>query len=179
MYLCFSCSINRTKLHDSVSAYIHVSIIKSMNATLDSTLYWQHSDSTRGSTSFHGEWRCSGGGGGSKGEIVLTVGRAASKNSLHYFCTNIGGGGGLSPLDPHKDFRCGHAKLKMRFVTSNCFPYTFIWIITKPGKLRRQGLCNDPLVNTVTDFLTQIIICHVRDKKGVLSYLVNTTKHTF
>lgn len=178
MYLCFSCSINRTKLHDSVSAYIHVSIIKSMNATLDSTLYWQHSDSTRGSTSFHGEWRCSGGGGFQRRNRI-DCWESGIKNSLHYFCTNIGGGGGLSPLDPHKDFRCGHAKLKMRFVTSNCFPYTFIWIITKPGKLRRQGLCNDPLVNTVTDFLTQIIICHVRDKKGVLSYLVNTTKHTF
>lgn len=37
----------------------------------------------------------------------------------------------------------------------------------KPGKLRKhQGVYNHTLVIRVTDFFTQITICHVRDKKG-------------
>lgn len=49
------------------------------------------------------------GGGGPKEKLFDCW--EGGQNSLHYFCKNIGGGGGLRPLDPHKDFRCGRAKL--------------------------------------------------------------------
>lgn len=98
----------------------------------------------------------------SKGEIDWPVGRGEAK--IHY----INGGGRCLPiLNPHKDLWRGHGKPKLHFVTEKCFPLPFIWIRKKPGKLRKhQGVYNHTLVIRVTDFFTQITICHVRDKKG-------------